>query len=273
MKKLISGILVLTLVVSLVAVGCGGESTDGDKPYEYKEEDTKIIELSGQTKLILRNTNGGIHIEGSDATDRIHVAIAKTVRSYSLEDAQEHMGDIEASDYKTAEEVHIEVEHPMTSVRNYQADFAITLPIHFDFEITVGNGSIELDNVESTETKAGVGNGYIGADMTLADSCAVDFEVGNGNVHADMTLMDSCSMEFRVGNGNIEIKIPENTSTQVKASVGNGEITYAGLSFENIEVSLTELEGSLGDGNSNIILAVGNGDIQLRGKPGAAAQE
>jgi len=274
MKTLISSILVLALLVSsLVATGCGRETEVQDKPYEHKEEHTKVIGLSGQTQLILKNTNGAIHIDGSDTIDKIHIEMTKRVKSYSLEDAAEHVDDIVITVEERPQTVYVEVEHPMTTDRDYGAAFSITLPTHFDFEITVGNGNIEIYNVESTKTKAGVGNGYIGVNMTLMDSSSVNFEVGNGNILADITVIGKCSMDFRVGNGDITLKIPDNISTEVKASVGNGEVTASGLTFQNSKVSRTELEGTLGEGKNNIVLSVGNGDIQLQGQPTAAAQE
>ena len=274
MKTLISSILVLALLVSsLVATGCGRETEVRDKPYEHKEEHTRVIGLSGQTKLILKNTNGAIHIDGSDTIDKIHIEMTKRVKSYSLEDAAEHVDDIVITVEERPQTVYVEVEHPMTTDRDYGADFSMTLPTHFDFEITVGNGNIEIYNVDSAKTKAGVGNGYIGVNMTLMDSSAVNSSVGNGNILTDITVIGKCSMDFRVGNGDITLKIPDNISAEVKASVGNGEVTASGLTFQNPKVSHTELEGTLGEGKSNIVLSVGNGDIQLQGQPTAAAQE
>ena len=89
--------------------------------------------------------------------------------------------------------------------------------------------------------------------------------VGNGSIDADVSLMDTCSVDFAVGNGEIILTVPGTTNAEVEASVGNGGVTHSGLTFQNLQVLPGYLRGTLGDGSGTVVLQVGNGSIELTG--------
>ena len=261
MKKLIFNMLILTLISSIVAAGCACTATQ--RLEEYWEEYTKTIALSGETKLILKNTNGVIDITGSDSTNEMLLKITKRVKNNNLEDAEEHIDDIVITEEKRPQEVYIKVEHPISEDRNYAVDFSITLPSHFDFQITSGNGNIYLSSIIGNLALA-MGNGNI--ELNSVNSTQIDVELGNGDIDADINLVDSCMASLRVGNGKITLKVPKNTNAKVDASSGIGNVTYTDLDFKNLQVSSSHLEGVLGEGKGDVVLTVGSGDIELTGK-------
>nr|KXH77630.1 MAG: hypothetical protein AM324_03440 [Candidatus Thorarchaeota archaeon SMTZ1-83] len=254
--------LLFSLILAFCLVSACSEPFRNDE-YEYKEEDTKTIDLSGQTKFTLENTNGIVHISGSDTSTNVHLEITRKVKSHSLEDAQHHIDDIVITDEARAHDIYVKVGHPNNGDRDYEVDFVITLPSHFNSEVYCGNGDIELSSITGYALLI-LGNGVIRLDEVTSDE--VRGGVGNGSIEADMTPADSCSISFEVGNGNIALEIPAGTNAEVEASVGNGNITYSGLSFDNLQYSGAHLEGILGNGEGNILLVVGNGNIVLRGK-------
>lgn len=248
-------------LVFIVLGGC----TDmfGGRQYTYEEGHTDTIELSGQTMLTLENTNGTIQITGSDTTANLQLEVTRRVRSHSLEDAKEHIGDIVITNELRTDDFYVKVEHPSSTRRNYGADFIITLPADFNFTIHSGNGDLQLSSVSGSATLA-LGNGSI--DLVDVESDQVTAELGNGNANMDLTLPDSSSVTAAVGNGNITLQIPVETAASVEASVGNGNIKTSGLDFDDLRTSPRRLTGTLGDGGGTITLTTGNGVISLQGE-------
>jgi DUF4097 and DUF4098 domain-containing protein YvlB len=235
----------------------------GSKQYTYEEGYTDTIQLSGQAVLTLENTNGTVEITGSDTANALHLEVTKRVRSHNLEDAKDHIGDITITDELRPEDVHVRVEHPSSSRRDYGVDFVITVPTRFGFTIQSGNGDVALSSASGNATIA-LGNGSI--DLTDVDSDQVVVELGNGDTDMDLTLSDTCSVTVAVGNGTITLRIPADTNASVEASVGNGTITTSGLDFDHLHTSTRRLRGVLGNGAGVITLTTGNGNISLEGK-------
>jgi hypothetical protein len=258
--RLILGILLAVCVLT----ACHKTENYDAEQFEYKEEHTQTIELTLPTVLVLENTNGTVEVTGSDTTNDMHLEITKKVRSSSLEDAEDHIGDIEITIDGKLQEVDVTVEHPMSTERDYEVDFAITLPTDLPLaNLNLGNGDISVSSIKGDFVLA-LGNGSITLEENVSTGIAA--ELGNGDIDADVTLADSCTVSFGVGNGSLELTIPKNTNAKVEATVGLGEITYTGLTFEDLLVTGTTLEGILGEGKGYIGLHVGNGNIRLEGK-------
>jgi hypothetical protein len=255
-------ILAATLALCLCSACDNTLDENGDERVTYEEEYSETVSLSGQTKLVLQDTNGEVDIVGSDTATAVYLEITKWVRSRSLQDAQQHIDSIVVTDETRPTEIFVGVEHPSSTERTYGVDFAIVVPEQFDFEIVSGNGSVSLHSTVGNSLLS-VGNGEI--ELEDVEATQITAIVGNGSMDADATLMDTCSVDFAVGNGQIVLTIPGTTNAEVEASVGNGEITYSGLTFQNLQVLTGYLRGTLGDGSGTIVLQVGNGSIELTG--------
>ena len=235
--------IILLIIPTLLFISCDTDSVSNYE-YEYSKQESLSLNLTIQTKLIIENTNGSITITASDTTTTLQAEIRKKVKSkISESDAESHISEIKISTQQSPDDVRMSVTHPNNDDRNYEINLDIILPNNFNYYLTLGNGSIDVN----AETKN------------------INLSLGNGTVEADLVLTDNCDARITVGNGTIEFTIPNNTNSMLVASVGNGSIINNGLSFQNQQATNKTFTGKLGNGNGNIVLISGNGTITMSG--------
>ena len=239
MKKL------LFIGFGLLIIAACDKDDNGAGNFEFVQQDTKTIILSGQTKLDIQNNNGNIHITGSDTATNIYINLVKKVKStISQSDAESHMTDIIIQTGTNQDVANLVADHPTNNEVEYQVDMDILLPLVFDYEVELGNGNVEI----------------------ISTSGHVVVIVGNGNTVADLVLTDPCFVNMETGNGNISVTLPDTTNAQLSATIGNGTITNNGLTLENQVVTTKTLQGKLGNGAGAIGILLGNGNIILTAK-------
>ncbi|UCH13776.1 MAG: hypothetical protein JSV22_11790 [Bacteroidales bacterium] len=232
---------ILSLFV-IVCIFCACDKTNSDRDQEYEEKESETISISGQKMLVIQSRNGDITITGTDAKDDMSFDITKIVKSrVSVSHAESHMSDISVSIEENTDEIEVIADHPTDNDLDYIVNFSITLPLIFDYEITLGNGNIDME----------------------AKSRFVTIYLGNGNTAADLILLDTCEVDFYTGNGNIDFTIPSETNAHLDASVGNGTVTNSGLSIQNQVSSDKRITGDIGNGAGMIVLVTGNGNIRI----------
>jgi hypothetical protein len=236
--------LFLLILLASLCYSCDENSVSTFR-YEAVATESRTINLTTQTSLIIYNTNGNIVITSSDTASNLHYSILKKVESNQSEsDAQSHLSDINITVEENVSNIKFDVDHPSSDNRNYLIDFDISLPDHLYNEIALGNGNIMLESI----TRLALIN------------------LGNGNATTDLTLEDTCGVSIAVGNGNIDFIIPDSTNAILAASVGNGTITNNGLNFTNEQSSNNQFIGTLGNGAGSIVLNIGNGNIGMNKK-------
>jgi hypothetical protein len=230
------------ILLACLASSCGGAS---GAPYIYEENESHTLALTTQTQLIVENTNGRMTIMGSDTAVDLQCSISKKVTSrVSESDAQSHMSDIDVTVDDNANNVRFAVDHPTSDSRNYEVNFYIVLPNNLDYVLTAVNGDIALQS----------------------STTSVEIDLLNGDSNSDLTLNDGSAVSITVGNGDIGLTLPDDTNADLTASVVNGSINNAGLTFTDEQVSSTQFDGTLGDGDGNIVLSVGNGHVVMNKK-------
>lgn len=233
--------IILVIVPLLLLLACEKDPVSGDE-YEYEEEESLTLDVTTQTELIVENTNGSVTILGSDTAASVQIEITKKVRSkISERDAQSHISSIDISHPQSLNSISLIVSHPANDDRNYEINLDIILPNNFNYDLSLGNGTITI----TSGTKE------------------ISINLGNGTIESDLVLTNNCSVGFNVGNGTINLKIPGSTDAMLVASVGNGSITNNGLSFQNQQTTSKTFSGRLGNGNGNIVLSLGNGSITM----------
>jgi len=237
-------IIIIILPALLLLSGCDNDPVSSNE-YEYEEQEFNIIDLTTQTELIVENTNGSITILDSDTAKTIQVEIRKKVRSkISERDAKSHITDISISTQPGISSVRLSASNPSTNDRDYEINFEIILPKNFDYDLSLGNGTITI----TSETKN------------------INISLGNGTVEEDLVLANNCEAGTTVGNGTISFKVSNSTNAMLVASVGNGSIVNNGLSFQNQQTTSRTFSGKLGNGSGNIVLSLGNGTITMSGR-------
>lgn len=229
----------------ILTIGCDEESVISSDQFESEIEESKVITLSEETNLIVENTNGSISVSASDTARNVSCSIKKKVKSrISENDAQSSLSRINITYENISSSVKIKVNHPNNDDRNYEIGLNIILPDRFNYNLSLGNGTISI----ITQTR----------NLLIS--------LGNGSVQTNVTLLDTCFASISVGNGELNFVIPENTNAMLSASIGNGVITNNSLNFQNQVITDKKFNGTLGSGTGQIILSVGNGNITMNKK-------
>lgn len=235
--------VIYLFLISLIIIfpGCTGNIFFSQK-YSSKTSESKVIPLEAQTDFTILNTNGAITISSSDTAKNIYCNITKEVKSSkSNDDAKAHISDININTTQTSTGIKMKVEEPQNDGRGYIIKFKIIMPDNFNFHLSLGNGSINLNS----STKNLVMN------------------IGNGNAEVSTKLKDNCDVSLNVGNGTIDFHVPDNINASISAKVGNGGINTSGLNIENKQTTNRTLNGKLGSGAGSIDLTIGNGSIKI----------
>lgn len=233
------------LFVLILIAGCNEESTVTSDQFESETQESKVITLAAENNLVVQNTNGTISVSASDTANSVYCNIKKKVKSrISYTDAQSSLSNINITFEKISSSVKIKVNNPNNDNRTYEINLNILLPDKFDYNLTLGNGTISV--VSQTRTLL--------------------VYLGNGSVNANVTLLDTCLANISIGNGDLNFTIPENTNAYLNASIGNGIIGNNGLGFQNQVVTNKTFSGTLGSGAGQIVLSLGNGNITMNKK-------
>jgi DUF4097 and DUF4098 domain-containing protein YvlB len=118
-----------------------------------------------------------------------------------------------------------------------RADITVTAPVNTEFELTTGNGNVDVTGVQASGLVSS-GNGSIALTEIRGD---VIGNLGNGRI----TVSDA-EGEYILNTGNGDIQLTGATGSFILNS-GNGD------------VRLTEAKGS-------VVLSVGNGSISFEGE-------
>ncbi len=159
-----------------------------------------------------------------------------------------------------------------------RADMTVTVPANTEFEVSTGNGNIDVAGVQAPGV-ANVGDG----DLTLSDVAgSFVLNVGNGN----MTVSEAVgSFVLNDGNGDMRFQGELDSDTESFMSVGNGSVTVelsgspsVALDLEieekgtikvDLPVSASEqsdyrLVGNIGTGEASLGVTTGAGDITIK---------
>jgi DUF4097 and DUF4098 domain-containing protein YvlB len=123
-----------------------------------------------------------------------------------------------------------------------RADITVTAPVNTEFELTTGNGNVDVTGVQASGL-ATSGNGSIMLErITLSDvEGAYILNTGNGDIQ-----LAGATGSFILNSGNGDIRITEGKGSVI-LSVGNGSISF---------------EGALDPGSDNTI-GIDNGPVTV----------
>ncbi|MFC1994350.1 DUF4097 domain-containing protein [Chloroflexota bacterium] len=178
---------------------------------------------------------------------------------------------------------------------NSRADVTVTLPTNTEFVLSTGNGDINVADVQAPgQMSSGNGSltltggkgditGNLGnGDINIRDVMgSFIFNAGNGKI-----VLTEVTGVFilNAGNGDVEFKGKLTSDGDNNFSVGNGSITAEligspsvildletddGVIKVNLPVTISEqskyrLAGTIGDGEANLTVRTGSGDITVK---------
>ncbi|UCC49874.1 MAG: DUF4097 family beta strand repeat protein [Gemmatimonadota bacterium] len=254
------GVLPLLLATMLGLTSCD----DVSGPAEEVAEEPFSFDLyaADQSRLVLEGINGTITICGASGTDSLFIDGVRQVWAQTLEDAGAHLDDLQVEVEAVAESVVVRTIQPTgTSDRTYVVNYELVIPARLEVLVSSANGTITIESIENTVSVANA-NGDITLDH-ISGSAFVG--LANGNVALRVTLPLDGTINISVANGTIGLWIPSNTSAEFSAGVANGTISTSNLVLQNSSSTATSLSGTLGAGQGEILLSVGNGQITVVG--------
>jgi len=211
MKRAITAIILPLILFNMVAlIGCAPTET---------RTNTFAVGLNPSVEVSVGNGNV-ILVVGSDGEINV-TANLKNPDNIEYTISQE--GDKVTLDAKTR--------------GGSRADVTVTAPVNTEFELTTGNGNVDVTGVQASGL-VNSGNGSIVLKEIIGD---VTGNLGNGK-----TTLSDVEGEYILNTGNGDIQLAGATGLFI-LSIGNGDIR-------------------LTNGRGSVILSVGNGSISFEGE-------
>ena len=174
------------------------------------------VQIGNRVQLRLQGINGQITITGTSGANSVIITGRKRVGAESLQDAEDHLGELQVNVQSLVNEVFVETTQPQnTGGRHYLVDYTISLPKHMKVQVTQVNGLVILESIEHDVT---VDN--VDGEVTLREIVgSARVHLVNGTIESDVTLPLHGTIDLNMGNGNINLAIPANTSASFSAIV------------------------------------------------------
>jgi len=245
---------------SSIFINCGPDEVD-NRNFSAQEAFSFNINVVNHSELLLTGKNGNITVTGMPGATSIMVTGTKRVLSESVQDAQDHLQDVQVVLDLTTQAL-LKTDQPQCELgRSYIVEYTITLPDFFAVRINNNGGDVTVDAIDDD-----VSINNLGGTVTLTDiagSAVVDLL--SGNIFAEISSLPlDGTIEMTILNGNINLEIPTNTSAEFSARVNLGNISVSPNLLQNEVVTATSVTGTLGSGDADILLETTvTGDIDV----------
>jgi len=244
-------------------INCGPDEV-ANRNFTAQEPFVFNINVVNHIELLLNGKDGDVSVTGLPGATEILVIGMKRVLSESVQDAQDHLQDLQVTVQDMTTRALLQTDRPQCELgREYVVDYTITLPDFFAVRINNIDGDVTLDSVDNN-----VAVNNIAGTVTLTNivgSAAVDLL--SGNIAAEITTLPlNGTIDMKILTGDIDLEIPTNTSADFSARLVSGSINLSNLTLQNEVITATSVSGRLGTGQGDILLETEViGDIAVRG--------
>jgi hypothetical protein len=255
------------MAAGLLIFACGDDATapggnGGDNDFVASEPFDFQFDVTNQTRLRADAVNATFNITGVEGLNTVSITGEKSVASFSMEDAEDHLQFLTVEATDRGNEILIITDQPGNAEgRDYNVEFEIRAPAYFDANILTGNGETYVDSLDG-DVSVNVANGQVILDETSGDASV---NVANGTFNGHLELPFNGAVAVAVLNGSIVLAIPQSTSAEFSAVILNGSISVTDLILTDEVVTETSVTGTLGSGDGTIVLDVVNGTISVDG--------
>lgn len=220
------------------------------------------VDAEDHERLSLQGINGNVTITALSGVDSVIITGEKRVGSESMQDAEDHLTELQVEVSDLSSEVRVKTIQPdETHGRSYVVDYDITLPQTLDVVVSNVNGAVTVEFVNGSVSVQNV-NGQVVLNEIFG---SVSVSLVNGLIDAEITLPTGGIIGMSTVNGGIGLDIPQSTSADFSASVVNGTIGISNLALTDLVSTPYSLTGTLGDGEGTIGLSTVNGSIYVSG--------
>jgi hypothetical protein len=264
---------------------------------EHKEKISKTFtfESAGDHNiLIIKNINGSIRIEGTQA-NQVSVVLEKVIEAKSQKELEEGIRDITLGSVSVPDSIILFTDSPFAILErrngkvhyrwendhddiNYNFRFNYTVSIPYGTMLDISN--INQGDVRIIDTRSVVSASNVNGSVYLEKTSAVrKVSSVNGTVECEITKKPTSNCFFNTVNGDIKILTPSNLSADVSYHAMHGDfytdyeievLPYRSESIRNAKEGGTEYriekdpQFRIGDGAVSMRFTTINGDMILR---------
>jgi hypothetical protein len=234
-----------------------------DPEFTVKKTFKDGFPVENHNRLNVEAINGEVVVTGQDDANRVLITAHLYVSSYSQEDAELHLEDLDILVTDDTNEILIKTVQPenINGLR-YLVEYDIIVPNSFEVVASKVNGSIAILDIQNN-IDAWNKNGDIMLSGVIGGGTA---QVENGRIEGSVVLPVNEGIDLSVINGGLDLSIPKSTSAVFSATVDmNGEIIVSDLEFTESTHTPSALTGTLGNGEGFVVLSTVNGNIEILG--------
>ncbi len=235
----------------------------------YKETVKKKIEFAPGGKVLVKNTNGRIEVEGW-SKNTVLIEAVKKVKASDQDEAREYLEEIRVQIEQHGDEIRVTTRMPRMSNSFWDwifgstvtgaVSYRIRVPYQTHLELRTTNGRIEVQNVNG-EIDVKATNGKIKCENV---SGQVRAATTNGSVEVSFDQVESrSSMYFRTTNGGITVFLPEGVNCDISATTTNGSISSDFPLEIRGKYNSKKVRGKINDGGPLLEFRTTNGSIQI----------
>lgn len=230
---------------------------DWDDEERFHEEFHHTYPLAANGEISLENVNGGVKISTWDRNE-VQVDAVKYART------EDRLANIKIEVDSRPDELRLRTRfhsHFNNNPGGVRYTLIVPRAVRVD-KIDLVNGGLEVEGVRG-DFKASLVNGTVRA---RALSGEVEISTVNGRQEVSLEGPDvSRPVRLDSVNGRIELSLPPDVNARVEASTLNGGIdSDFGIQVHRVSMIGHELEGTLGNGGTEIKLHDVNGSIALK---------
>jgi len=217
--------------------------------------ETRDFTLNGnaQSKLIVNNDVGSVHVQPGSNSNNMHVKVTKSGDSPS---------DIQVTYNQNGNTITITLKR-INLNSNAKADADITLPSKSDLQLHNGTGDIVVTGIEGKMSLTN-GTGSINATQVTLTSDS-QLQTGTGSVNFSGSIGGG-NYQFQSSTGDVDVSLPSNASFRANANTNVGSISsdFSDVTVQKNMVGASA-SGSVGSAPSaTITLTTATGSIDVK---------
>jgi hypothetical protein len=258
------GFFVFALFTLYSLSSCENDNALLNGNLNFKAEESLYFSIlrDQHSRLKLQAITGANVILGKIQNDSIIITGTKRVRSESIDDAEQHLSDLQVSMQNLGSEVIVSTSQPQhTQNRAYEVDYIINLPNNMAVYINAVTGSVTVTAMNDT-----VVIDHITGSVVVEESGGNAYvDLITGAIECDAIVPTNGVLDLLTVTGNINLTIPFNTSANFSANVTTGTIGLTNILLQNRVETDQSLSGMMGNGEGTITLRTITGDIAVTG--------
>jgi hypothetical protein len=235
MRTTTNSFVLAVLALSFLFFGCTdltvdpndvkGPGANGNGDVKARESFSYTIDLSSQNNLKVEGINGVVNVLSVSGTNQVTISGEKVVGSKTYFDAKENLKNVRVEIDELTNELLVKTVQPKYSDgTNYNVDYTINVPSHL---------SVEVENV----------NGKISGKVSVPINGIVDLSLTNGSIELDIPQSTTADLSASLNIGSISIqnlllhnRVETSKSLHGRLGDGQGMITLR-TTNGNIDVS------------------------------------